>query len=160
MMAMDREKAYVLWFDELRREDVALVGGKSSSLGELTSQTDVPVPYGFATTAAGYRHFMHETGMDVKIPELLKGLTDVEDAVQLRDVTAKIRQAICDVQMPDDLAEEIRKSYEELARKSAKPSLLLPFAPALRQKTCPMPALPVSRIRTSMYKVPTWSSKK
>ena len=36
MMAMDREKAYVLWFDELRREDVALVGGKSSSLGELT----------------------------------------------------------------------------------------------------------------------------
>ena len=60
---------------------------------------------------------MHETGMDVKIPELLKGLTDVEDAVQLRDVTAKIRQAICDVQMPDDLAEEIRKSYEELGQK-------------------------------------------
>lgn len=50
-MAKDREKAFVLWFDELRRADVALVGGKSSSLGELTSQTDVPVPYGFATTA-------------------------------------------------------------------------------------------------------------
>ena len=45
-MAKDREKAYVLWFDELRRADVSLVGGKSSSLGELTSQTDVPVPYG------------------------------------------------------------------------------------------------------------------
>lgn len=55
-MAKDREKAYVLWFDELRRADVSLVGGKSSSLGELTSQTDVPVPYGFATTAEGYRH--------------------------------------------------------------------------------------------------------
>ena len=122
-MAMDREKAYVLWFDELRRADVALVGGKSSSLGELTSQTDVPVPYGFATTAAGYRHFMHETGMDVKIPELLKGLTDVEDAVQLRDVTAKIRQAICDAQMPADLAEEIRKSYEELGRKVGEAQL-------------------------------------
>ena len=50
---MDRDKAFVLWFDELRREDVALVGGKSSSLGELTSQTSVPVPYGFATTAEG-----------------------------------------------------------------------------------------------------------
>lgn len=45
-MVKDREKAFVLWFDELRRADVALVGGKSSSLGELTSQTDVPVPYG------------------------------------------------------------------------------------------------------------------
>lgn len=32
-----RENAYVLWFDELRRADVGLVGGKSSSLGELTS---------------------------------------------------------------------------------------------------------------------------
>ena len=66
---------------------------------------------------------MHETGMDVTIPELLKGLTDVEDAVQLRDVTAKIRKAICDAEMPADLAADIRKSYEELGKKSAKQSL-------------------------------------
>ena len=46
-----RENAYVLWFDELHRKDVALVGGKSSSLGELTTSTGVPVPYGYATTA-------------------------------------------------------------------------------------------------------------
>ena len=31
-----KEKANVLWFDELHRADVNLVGGKSSSLGELT----------------------------------------------------------------------------------------------------------------------------
>ena len=42
---MDRNSAFILWFDELRREDVDLVGGKSSSLGELTSATNVPVPY-------------------------------------------------------------------------------------------------------------------
>lgn len=116
-MAKDRNKAYVLWFDELRRADVALVGGKSSSLGELTSQTDVPVPYGFATTAEGYRHFMHETGMDLKIKELLTGLTDVEDPVQLRNVTAAVRKAICDADMPKDLAEAIRQSYIELGKK-------------------------------------------
>ena len=40
-----RENEYVLWFDELRRADVGLVGGKSSSLGELTSATKLPVPY-------------------------------------------------------------------------------------------------------------------
>ena len=62
---MKREEAYVLWFDELRREDVELVGGKSSSLGEMTSSTDVPVPYGFATTAHAYRHFMEETGLEL-----------------------------------------------------------------------------------------------
>lgn len=116
-MTKDREKAFVLWFDELRRGDVALVGGKSSSLGELTSQTSVPVPYGFATTAEGYRYFMKQTGMDVRIKELLTGLTDVEDPVQLRNVTAEIRKEICDAQMPDDLADAIRKSYAELGQK-------------------------------------------
>lgn len=52
-MAMDREKAFVLWFDELRRGDVALVGGKSSSLGELTSQTSVPVHTGLQRLQKG-----------------------------------------------------------------------------------------------------------
>lgn len=60
---MDREKANVLWFDQLHRKDVNLVGGKSSSLGEMTSSMDVPVPYGFATTASAYREFMDKTGL-------------------------------------------------------------------------------------------------
>lgn len=77
---MDRDKAYVLWFDELRREDVEIVGGKSSSLGEMTSETDVPVPYGFATTAYAYRQFMERTGLDKEIRDELKKLTDVEDS--------------------------------------------------------------------------------
>ena len=114
---MDRNTAFVLWFDELRREDVNIVGGKSSSLGELTSATNVPVPYGFATTAAGYRYFMRKTGLDKKIEELLKELTDVEDPVQLRIVTAKGRDAICAADMPQELAESIRKSYDELGKK-------------------------------------------
>ena len=61
-----RKNANVLWFDELKREDVDLVGGKSSSLGELTSGTNVPVPYGFATTASAYRYFMKVTGLNEK----------------------------------------------------------------------------------------------
>ena len=69
-----RENEYVLWFDELRRADVGLVGGKSSSLGELTSATKVPVPYGYATTANAYRYFMDVTGQNKKIHELLEGL--------------------------------------------------------------------------------------
>lgn len=72
---MNRETAYVLWFDELKREDVNLVGGKSSSLGELTSSTNVPVPYGFATTAYGYREFMKETGLEDRIRQELDDLS-------------------------------------------------------------------------------------
>ena len=47
---MEKEKEYLLWFEQMERKDVAIVGGKSSSLGEMTAKTDVPVPYGYATT--------------------------------------------------------------------------------------------------------------
>lgn len=113
-----RENKYVLWFDELRREDVALVGGKSSSLGELTSATHVPVPYGYATTAHAYRYFMEATGTNKKIHELLDQLDDVEDSAELRDVCAKIRAAIVAAEMPEDLADAIGDAYEELAKKT------------------------------------------
>lgn len=112
-----RENAYVLWFDELRRADVGLVGGKSSSLGELTSSVDVPVPYGYATTAGAYRYFMEKTGQNKKIHKMLQELQDVEDSVELHEVCTKIRESICSATMPEDLAERIGKAYEELAEK-------------------------------------------
>ena len=114
---MDVEKAYVLWFDELHRKDVALVGGKSSSLGELTTSTGVPVPYGYATTAHAYRYFMETTGQNKKIHELLEDLTDVEDSVELHEVCTKIRESIASAEMPEDLAKAIGDAYEELAQK-------------------------------------------
>lgn len=114
---MNRETAYVLWFDELKREDVNLVGGKSSSLGELTSATNVPVPYGFATTAHGYREFMKETGLEERIRVELEGLDDVENSALLREVCTKIRKMICAEEMPQSLADAIRRSYEELGQK-------------------------------------------
>lgn len=117
MEMQERETRFCLWFDELRREDVALVGGKSSSLGEMTSSTSVPVPYGFATTAYGYRFFMEKTGLQDKIASLLAKLTDVEDSALLREVCAEIRRVICEAEMPAELAEAIKASYEELAKK-------------------------------------------
>ena len=73
---MEKEKAFLLWFDQLERKDVAIAGGKSSSLGELTSHVDVPVPYGFATTACAYRYFFEKTGLYEKIKALIAGLDE------------------------------------------------------------------------------------
>lgn len=112
-----RDKTFVLWFNDLRRKDVNLVGGKSSSLGELTSGTNVPVPYGFATTAAGYRHFMKETGCNDKVNALLKTLKDPEDSDELHRVCSKIRKIMTSVKMPDDLAKSIGDAYDQLAKK-------------------------------------------
>lgn len=114
---MNRNKAYILWFDQLHRDDVALVGGKSSSLGELISETNVPVPYGFATTAAGYRHFMDYSNLNQKIDQLLATLTDPENSDELHQVCTKIRKLITDAPMPDDLALDITCAYDELAKK-------------------------------------------
>jgi pyruvate,water dikinase len=111
----DRNKAFVLWFDQLRRADVNLVGGKSSSLGELTSGTNVPVPFGYATTSAAYRYFMKETGCREKVDALLAKLTDPEDSDQLHRIASSIRKIIRDAKMPDILAQIIGYSYDRLA---------------------------------------------
>ncbi len=114
---MDKGQEYLLWFEQLERKDVSIVGGKSSSLGELTSKTDVPVPYGFATTAHAYRYFIKETGLYEKMRSILAELTDVENGELLRDVCARLRQAIMAEKMPDDLQSAIAGAYEELAKK-------------------------------------------
>lgn len=114
---MNQRNAFVLWFDQLHRKDVDLVGGKSSSLGELTSETNVPVPYGFATTAAGYRHFMANANLNPKIDKLLDSLKDPEDSEELHKVCSQIRKLILDAPMPEDLANEIQTSYDALAKK-------------------------------------------
>lgn len=114
---MDRKQAYVLWFNELKREDVDLVGGKSSSLGEMTSATNVPVPYGFATTAHAYREFLRQTGLESRIAELLADLDDVENSAKLRAITEQIRSEICNAEMPKDIADAIHTAYEELGQK-------------------------------------------
>ena len=114
---MEKEKQFLLWFEQLEREDVAIVGGKSSSLGEMTAKVDVPVPYGFATTAHAYRYFFEKSGLDNEVRELVGELTDVENSALLRDVCARIRQAILDKEMPQDLQEAIAAAYEELGKK-------------------------------------------
>lgn len=114
---MEKENQFLLWFEQLEREDVAIVGGKSSSLGEMTAKVDVPVPYGFATTAYAYRYFFKESGLEEEVRALVAELTDVENSALLRDVCARIRKAIMDKEMPDDLKAAIAAAYEELGRK-------------------------------------------
>ena len=110
----------VLWFEQICRDDVALVGGKSASLGEMTVRTGVPVPYGFATTAHAYRVFLSETGLDKRIALILQDLNDVEDGRQLRAISAKVRQAIVDEKLPAEFETSVRQAYAELAGKTGE----------------------------------------
>ena len=114
---MKKEEQFLLWFEQLERKDVDIVGGKSSSLGEMTAKTDIPVPYGFATTAYAYRYFIKESGLEEKMRSILSELTDVENSALLRDVSARLRDAIMAEKMPQDLQDAIGAAYVELGKR-------------------------------------------
>ncbi len=107
----------VIPFNQLGKDDVELVGGKNSSLGEMISHLGnlgVNVPNGFATTSDAFNRFLNETGLLDKINAELKGL-DVDDVELLAQTGAKIRGWVIDQELPKDLEDEIRAAFTELS---------------------------------------------
>jgi pyruvate, water dikinase len=120
MAVRDKAKEFVLWFDEFGIEAVPMVGGKSASLGEMTSKTKVPVPFGFATTAAAYWHFIEKAGVKDKMTAKLAELKDPEDSDALQKVGRAVRKMIMDAKMPADLEKAIKEFYRALAKKTGE----------------------------------------
>ncbi len=115
-MSENKNEKYVIWFDELRIEDVPLVGGKNASLGEMyhsLKEKGVLIPNGFAITAAAYRHLLKDAGIENAVKEALHGL-DTHDIRNLQERGRKVREIIRYAKLPDDLEEEIRKAYRRL----------------------------------------------
>mgnify|MGYP006185613579 CR=1 FL=1 len=74
---------YVIPFEKLRKADVAIVGGKNASLGEMISQLDakgVRVPTGFATTSTAFNDFLKHSELEAKINAELENL-DINDVI-------------------------------------------------------------------------------
>ncbi len=105
------EKA-ILWFNEITKNDIPIVGGKGANLGEMTN-AGIPVPTGFVVTATAYFDFLKQTGITDKIRRLLKPL-DVNDSRQLQQTAEKVREVILKAAMSPELAAEIEKSYAKL----------------------------------------------
>ncbi len=106
---------YVKWFEDLRSKDVATVGGKNSSLGEMTSQLrkyNIPVPPGFATTSQAYFETIEASGSKFVIKSELKLLD--EGKKSLADVGRAIRKAVSSSPLSLDLEAAILDSYHEL----------------------------------------------
>ncbi|MHA2215901.1 MAG: phosphoenolpyruvate synthase [Candidatus Hodarchaeales archaeon] len=121
-MSKSREEKNILWFDELRIEDVPLVGGKNASLGEMyhhLTEKGVNIPNGFAITASAYRHLLRDAGIEDKIKNAIAGL-DTHDIRNLQERGRKVREIIRYAKLPADLEQEIRNSYQELCEKSGK----------------------------------------
>jgi len=108
--------ANVLWLHELRLSDLAQVGGKNSSLGEMIGNLEklgVSVPGGFATTADAYKDFIAANDLAERIQQRLATL-DVEDVDALAEAGAQIRGWVMDAPLPPALDRDIREAYAKM----------------------------------------------
>lgn len=104
---------YTRRLDSLSLDDIALVGGKNASLGEMIGSLKplgVKVPEGFAVTADGYRAFVELNGFEPQIRALFEGV-DITDAMELKQCGEAIRTLMLSGEMPDALKAEIAQSY-------------------------------------------------
>ncbi|MEM0357534.1 MAG: phosphoenolpyruvate synthase [Candidatus Bathyarchaeia archaeon] len=114
---MNAKAELVVWFENLRRTDIPLVGGKNANLGEMLS-VGIPVPQGFAVTAYAYRKFIEETGIASEIYKIIQeSVKDLNDPKQYEEASRRIRALIESTPMPKEIEDAIREAYRELCRR-------------------------------------------
>jgi len=112
----------IRWFEEIGAGDVALVGGKNASLGEMIrnlGKKGVNVPSGFAITSEAYRYVIEKAGISQKIRDTLVGL-DTHDMESLFKRGERIRDLIRNAPCPRELEQEIKIAYGEMEKRYGK----------------------------------------
>jgi pyruvate,water dikinase len=123
---MTERKPNLIWYENLKRGDVALVGGKNASLGEMTralGAKGIRIPPGFATSSGAYRRYLEANGLNGMIREKLAALS--AGRASLHQVGASIREAIAGGTWPAEIEADIRVAYRELGARTgiAEPSV-------------------------------------
>ncbi len=119
------EREYIKWFEDLTSDDVAQVGGKNASLGEMIQnlkEKGINVPEGYATTAEAYREYIRHNDLESSVRDQLKKYQDEE--VSLEEAGESIRKLFLDGKFPGELEEQIQSSYQDLCEKYGVENLL------------------------------------
>lgn len=111
-------KKQIVWFEEVGKEDVGLVGGKGANLGEMTS-ANLPIPYGFVVTSHAYFAFIEESKLMDRIKQLLS-IVNYDHPTEIEQASAHIQELIIKAETPEKLSNEIIEYYEMLNEKEEK----------------------------------------
>jgi pyruvate,water dikinase len=103
----------VVWFREVDKSDIPLVGGKGANLGEMV-RAGFPVPNGFIVTAHAYYDFLKENDLEKKIAHLLNS-ADYRSDESLRQVSSHIMREIKEGHLSDELISEVYSAYKSLS---------------------------------------------
>lgn len=109
---------YIRFFNELCIDDIATVGGKNASLGEMYQKLTpkgVTIPNGFATTSEAYWLLLEENGIKDEMREILSDL-DIKDTNNLQTRGLKVRSLILSSTLPKALEIELLEAYERLSK--------------------------------------------
>lgn len=105
---------FVVWFNEVDKGDIDIVGGKGANLGEMT-KAKFPVPNGFIVTAPAYFHFLEEAKLRDDLHDALYKL-DINDSKALEAVSKTIQKKIKQAKFPQDIATDIMHAYMKLGK--------------------------------------------
>ncbi len=112
------QNKFIVWFEEVGKEDVGIVGGKGANLGEMTT-AHLPIPYGFVVTSYAYFHFIKGAQLEKKIHDLLS-IVNFDNPHELQQASSHIQDLIIKSAMPPEIAKEAIKYYEKLPEKEAQ----------------------------------------
>ncbi|MBI4059678.1 phosphoenolpyruvate synthase, partial [Candidatus Giovannonibacteria bacterium] len=106
---------FVKLFKEITKRDVAVVGGKGASLGEMT-QTGIPVPPGFVVAAQAFERFLDEADLKQEIEAQLDKV-NYNDTSSVERASGAIRDLIGDARFPKDIESEVLDAFKKLGAK-------------------------------------------
>jgi pyruvate,water dikinase len=116
------QNQFTIPFNALHKDDVAIVGGKNASLGEMFNNLNplgIRIPDGFATTAEAFRSFIKENGIDTQIKSLLDSV-DTVNYSNLNDISKQTKELVLNAGFSDEFKDQIRTAYKDLCTKHGR----------------------------------------
>jgi pyruvate,water dikinase len=111
-------EAFVLTYEEIGRDMVDWVGGKSANLGEVKNRVRLPIPEGFAITTAAFQALLADNDLVDEINKKKMEL-DPENPQTVNQVSEDIQRLIISARVPAEIESAILLAYEAMSTRLA-----------------------------------------